>query len=910
MKDKYKKKEQLINELIDLRRRIAELEKSEAELKRTEEKLQRAKEEKTNILETMSELVIYVDTKMKILWANRAAAESVGLTADELVGSYCYKEWFQNSEPCPGCPAIKVLKTGQPQEGETISPDGRAWYFRGYPFQDANGEIVGIIEVVLEITERKRMEEELRNQRNLFETILAAAPDLLILKDRNSVYQSVNPSFCQFLGRNAEEIIGKTDFDLFPYNEAEIYRRDDAKVMESGRPQIQDEEATGAEGKKWLQVVKTPVYDARGTVVGSLCSVRDITERKHMEEALKESEEQYRTLAEAAQDLIFIINRDDRVQYVNNFAAQLVRSRPEEIIGKPREELFSPNVSTQQRRNLQKVFETGKPIYVEDKFPFPNHTVWLGTNLVPLGDSAGKVRAVLGISRDITERKRAEEERQKLVSLIENNSDFIGMSSMEGQVFYLNNAGQQLVGLDSIDEVRKTYIQDYIMDEDHQKFQDEILSTVLQNGSWKDEFKLRHFKTEMPISVEMNIFLIKESETGQPIAFAMLNRDITERKKMEGELIKAQKIESLGILAGGIAHDFNNILTGILGNITLAKAYVKPEDSVADRLTEAEKACLQAKDLTQQLLTFSRGGAPVKKTFSITELLKDSATFVLRGSSVQCEFSIPDDLWLVEVDEGQINQVISNLIINSAQAMPEGGTIKVQAENTVVWTKDIPPLKNGRYLKISIEDKGIGIQEEHLRRIFDPYFTTKQRGSGLGLAVAYSIIKKHEGYIDVKSQLGVGTTFFIYLPASEHNIINEKKIDKIFKGVGRILLMDDEDVVRHVVGEMLKHLGYNVEFAKDGAEAIKLYEIAKETGKPFDAVIMDLTVPGGIGGKEAINKLLEIDPNVKAIVSSGYSNDPVLSNYTEYGFCGGVAKPYKLEELGKTLHEIILGGGE
>ncbi|MBE9546567.1 MAG: response regulator, partial [Proteobacteria bacterium] len=387
------------------------------------------------------------------------------------------------------------------------------------------------------------------------------------------------------------------------------------------------------------------------------------------------------------------------------------------------------------------------------------------------------------------------------------------------------------------------------------------------------------------------------------IGVVLVFQDITEKRKTEEELLKTQKLESIGLLAGGIAHDFNNVLTAIIGNISLAKMYAKPGDKIFERLEETEKASLGAKDLTQQLLTFSKGGEPIKKTVAFLELISDSAGFALRGANVRCEFSMPDDLWPVEVDEGQMGQVINNLIINASQAMPEGGIIKVRAENMIIGPINVLPLKPGRYIKISIQDRGIGIQKEHLSRIFDPYFTTKQKGTGLGLTTVYSIIDKHDGHITAESELGVGTTFHIYLPASGKEITKSKDMEThILTGKGKILVMDDEEIVRDIVGEMLKHLGYEVAFAEDGAEAIEMYR-----NSPFDVVMMDLTIPGGMGGKEAIKKLLEIDPGARAIVSSGYSNDPVMANFEKYGFAGVVSKPYKIEELGKALYKVITG---
>lgn len=312
---------------------------------------------------------------------------------------------------------------------------------------------------------------------------------------------------------------------------------------------------------------------------------------------------------------------------------------------------------------------------------------------------------------------------------------------------------------------------------------------------------------------------------------------------------------------------------------------------------------MQATSLTQQLLTFSRGGAPIKKKTSVTDLIKDSATFALRGSNVSCNYSFPDDLWLTEADEAQLNQVVNNLVINAQQAMPKGGIIQVSAENMTIHAENTLSLKAGKYVKISIKDQGIGISAECLLKIFDPYFTTKQKGSGLGLATAYSIIKKHGGVISVESELNAGTIFQLYLPALEKEILIKKKAEeKPLIGKGKILLMDDEAVIRTLALRLLKRIGYEVHVANDGAEAIKLY---REANEPFDAVIMDLTIPGGMGGKEAIKKLLEIDPDVKAVVSSGYSNDPIMANFSRYGFKSVIAKPYNIRRLSEVLQKVI-----
>jgi two-component system cell cycle sensor histidine kinase/response regulator CckA len=314
----------------------------------------------------------------------------------------------------------------------------------------------------------------------------------------------------------------------------------------------------------------------------------------------------------------------------------------------------------------------------------------------------------------------------------------------------------------------------------------------------------------------------------------------------------------------------------------------------------------RSKDLAQQLMTFSRGGTPIKKTAFIEQIVRDSAEFILRGSNVKCEFFIANDVWPVEVDEGQMSQVINNMIINADQAMGNGGIIDVRIENQVVEHQNEMSLKEGRYVRITIEDHGTGIADEHIHKIFDPYFTTKEHGSGLGLATVYSIVKNHDGFVGVESKEGVGTSFFVYLPTSENDVpqVADRQPDAQ-SGSGRILVMDDEELIREVASEILDYLGYSAVACPDGKAAIELYRKAMSAGEPFAAVLMDLTIPGGMGGQETMKRLLEIDKDVIGIVSSGYCHDPILSDYKRYGFSGIVGKPYSMDALGTVLHDLL-----
>lgn len=396
-------------------------------------------------------------------------------------------------------------------------------------------------------------------------------------------------------------------------------------------------------------------------------------------------------------------------------------------------------------------------------------------------------------------------------------------------------------------------------------------------------------------------------EKGMMIGSVQVVHDITERKKLQDELIKMQKLESLGVLAGGIAHDFNNILTGIIGNLSFANMQIDPTTGIAKRLNECEKAAMQASELTRQLLTFARGGDPVRKIFDPFGIIKQNAAFILRGSNVRCITELADDLWRLDADEGQFKQVLNNLLLNAAQSMPGGGKIMLRGANAVFQPGNSRQLSPGEYIRIDIEDHGCGIPRENLGKIFDPYFTTKQNGYGLGLASVYSIVKRHGGDIQVSSFVGVGSCFTIILPAVPSRV---EELGTAAEAVapargGRILIMDDEEFIREIVSEILEFLGYDVESCADGREALERCRAASECRAPFDAVILDLTIPGGMGGKETAPLIREIDPAIVLIVSSGYSDDPVIANYRDYCFDGAIPKPFDAGTLGRELARLV-----
>ncbi|ABK97706.1 multi-sensor hybrid histidine kinase [Pelobacter propionicus DSM 2379] len=385
--------------------------------------------------------------------------------------------------------------------------------------------------------------------------------------------------------------------------------------------------------------------------------------------------------------------------------------------------------------------------------------------------------------------------------------------------------------------------------------------------------------------------------------------DITERESLQNRLLNAQRLESLGVLAGGIAHDFNNILTGIMGNISMARMVLAMPGKSDKLLDNAEKAALRATELATQLLTFAKGGAPVKKTVSIRKIVDESLSLAIRGTNVKGVVQLPDSLHDIEADEGQVSQVFNNIVINAVQAMPGGGEISVHGMNVVLGSENRFILPPGDYVKLSFTDQGCGMPEDVRKKIFDPYFTTKSHGMGLGLASVHSIVKRHGGYIDVRSTIGEGTTFTLLLPSTGKTSLEEETGERVTQcdvpAEGAVLVMDDEEMIRELAAEILGHLGYEVTTCASGEEAIRMYLGAKEGNKPFSYVIMDLTVPGGMGGRESAAEILAFDPCARLIASSGYSNNPVMASFRDYGFCGAIVKPYTPAELARVVHSIV-----
>lgn len=628
--------------------------------------------------------------------------------------------------------------------------------------------------------------------------------------------------------------------------------------------------------------------------------------RKKAEENLQASREKFAKAFQSSPDSISISDmRTGLLIEVNDGFERITGYKHDEVTGKTVADLNIWENSVDQKLLVEKINISGSIREFEFEINTKDgdiRTCLMSAEIINLNGKS----CLLAITRDITDRKRAEEalreSEERFRMLVENQGEGVVILDPDENFTFANPAAYSIFGSEDGKLIGRNLREFLNSNQARVTTNQTALRLKNMTSSYEMEF-IRKDGEKRFLHVTATPLL--ENDGGVKNILGVF-RDITENRRVEDELAKKEKLESIGLLAGGIAHDFNNFLTAILGNISLIKGNVSDVEDSYRILEDAEKATLQAQNLTRQLLTFSKGGIPVKETLPIAETLLETIRFTLSGSNVRCEYELPDDLKPVKFDKGQIGQVFQNIIINANQAMPDGGIIRLSAENIVIDENYTLTLSAGGYVKIRVKDNGPGISEENRKRIFDPFFTTKETGSGLGLTTAYSIIKKHDGFIDVDSSPGSGTTFTIYLPATEElpvPRIKESRSD--YTGSGRILVVDDEKFIRDMLERMLTRSGYNVSCAPEGSIAVEMYKNSLKSKSPFDLVVVDLTIPGGMGGKDIIIKLREINPDVKAIVSSGYSNDPIMANFENYGFAGRIAKPYKTNELYRVIQNVL-----
>jgi len=911
-----------------------------------EEAIRQERDRAQNYLDVARVMILALDRGGRINLINRRGCEILGWDEAELIG----KNWFDKCLPQevrePVKRVFERLMAGEIEPVEeydnpvlTRSGEKRVIHWHNALLRDEAGNITGSLSSGEDVTERMEINDRLE----LTRFSIDHAPDAVFWIRPDARFAQVNDTACRVLGYSREELLGMSVHDIDPVFTKEKWPGHWEELKK--RKQMTIETVHRArDGREFPVEVTINYLEFKGEEY-NFAVARDITERKQAEKLqsffLDVSEAISTT--KSLEELLEIIHRklgsliDVRNFYVALYDEQSeMYSFPYCVDEADQDEDFAPQ---QLKRSLTDyVRRTGKPLIVNDEvhrrlkesgvaemIGTPSK-IWLGAPLrTPRGVigvvvvqsytdpglySREDVALMSFVSEHIAmaiDHKRAEDALRKSETqykeLFESVMEGLGVTDENETIRLCNRAFASI-----FEETKENLIGRSLLD----YLPPAAMETIRSESEKRKQGHASQYEIEIRTSKGNRRTVLASispwfNEGGKYIGSLGAVVDITDRKRMEAELQKMMKLESVGILAGGIAHDFNNLLTAVIGNISLARTSPDIGEKARRRLLEAEKASLRAQGLTQQLLTFSKGGAPVKKTTSIAETIRDSARFALRGSNVRCEFSIPEDLWAVEADEGQISQVIGNLVINADQAMPEGGVIRLSAENRLVDKHDSLPLAEGRYVKIVVEDEGTGIPPENLSRVFDPYFTTKEEGSGLGLAISYSIIKRHEGHMAVESEPGRGSSFSIYLPAAEARLEPEEAPQPEIAASrgGKVLVMDDEDLVREVLTGMLTHLGHKVAVARDGAEAIRMAKAAAASGRSFDAAIMDLTIPGGMGGKEALGLIRRELPNLKAIVSSGYSNSPVMAEYKRYGFDACIAKPFKVDELQRVLQSVL-----
>ena len=679
-----------------------------------------------------------------------------------------------------------------------------------------------------------------------------------------------------------------------------------------------------------LKSVAPPVliiYPVLTLIIGLVLDrqeVRRNTERELAEnrKALFRERGLLRGVINSIPDLIVFKNTEGAYLGCNRSFESFVGIKEEDLLGKTVLDLFDKKRAESLKRIDDRVLATEESV-TQEEWVNDNggKTVLLNIVKTPFRGLDGALGGLVNISRDITERRQAENklaaEKERLAVTLRSIGDGVITTDVEGKVVLINKVAEDLTGWTQSEAGGRLLAEIFhiINEQTREQCENPVTKVLISKGIVElANHTVLIAKDGRERSIADSGAPIVNAE-GEIIGVVLVFRDVTEKIKMEQELLKVKKLESIGVLAGGIAHDFNNILGAILGNINIALLDQQLNDETQKILSEAEKASIRAKDLAQQLLTFAKGGKPVKEVSSLQSVIRDSADFVLHGDKTMCRYDIPDNLWPVDIDKGQIGQVIQNIVLNASQSMPDGGVVTLSCENLPCPQEHtngdgtLPFLSGqGDFVKISIRDNGSGIPEDVIERIFDPYFTTKKEGSGLGLSITHSIISNHGGHIKVESSPGVGTSFIFYLPAVKQ-VPETKNGAENVSGLSaqlRILVMDDEDMVRNVAKKMLERLGHQVDLAGHGEEAIKIYRSSLDAKQRFDLVIMDLTIPGAMGGKEAAREILGLDPNAKIIVSSGYSDDPIIADFKEFGFCAAIAKPYRLQDLSRLLGQIAV----
>jgi len=762
-------------------------------------------------------------------------------------------------------------------------------------------------------------EEALRRSEENFRLIVENAQDIIARFDRNYRYMYINPAASQYVPLRPEDFIGKTHRELgFPEDKARFWEETLQKVFKSGEAQAFELELDSIQGKAYFDWRIFPELDDHGKVNHVITVSRDITERRKVEDALRESEKRFRSIFNSAMDGIVLADATSRKFIMGNKTmCSMLGCTEDELRALGPKDIHPQDVMPRVTKHFEETARGAISVAQEIPVKRRDGSVFYADISASALNLGGRAH-FMGVFRDVTERKRVSEEQLKLVSIIETSSDLIATADLEGRLLYMNSAGLKLVGLDTIEDVRNKPVRDFHLEADYHRFEKQIMPSILHSGSWIGEIAFRHFKTGVPVPVEMNGFVIRDGETGQPIALANISRDIADRKrteeekqKLQAQLLQSQKMESIGQLAGGIAHDFNNILAAIVGYGNVLQIKMPANNPLRIDVDHMLEAADRAAQLTRSLLAFSRKQVLNIKPVHLNEIIARGEKFLRRiiGEDIDMKTIFHSDQ-IIMADNGQMEQVLMNLATNARDAMPKGGKLTFETDLLEI-TNDFISAHGfgtpGPYAVISVTDTGIGMDEETKQKIFEPFFTTKDigRGTGLGMAIVYGIVKQHKGYINVNSRDGKGTTFKIYLPVHSRQLEQRDKTISaapIKRGTETIMLAEDDATLRTFFRDILTEYGYTVVIAEDGEDAIRKFAERKDE---IQLCVIDMIMPKK-SGKDAYDEIQRIKSGTKVIFSSGYAAEKVLKDGLPAG-SKFIPKPSPPQELLKKIREMLDG---
>jgi len=746
----------------------------------------------------------------------------------------------------------------------------------------------------------------------LYQDFVENSQELFWQCDIAGRYTYLNPAWEHIFGYTRDEMLGRkfTDFQAPEVSQKDI--AEFSRLLQGGMSTGYETIHLGKSGNRInLLFNAKSTYTADGVCTGTRGTAHDITERKRAEMVLRRSETMNRSIIESSPMgmHLYELLPDGRLVFAgaNPAADRILGVDNALFIGKTIEEAFPPLAATEVPLRYREVAQTGC-LWQTEQVDYKDDAIRGAFHVVAFRTGSNMMAAMF---LDITSRKQVEyalrKSEERFRAIFNSTFQFTGLMTPNGVLVEVNRAALDFAGTSTKETINRPFWETrwWAGNESRVKQLKEAIQRAARGEFVRYEIELQG----AGLTTALIDFSLKPvfDESNTVVLLVPEGRDITALATMEEELQRTQKLDSLGILAGGIAHDFNNLMGGIFGYIDLALG--SSEDAtVCNYLECAVNTINRARGLTQQLLTFAKGGSPTMKVGNITPCITDAARFALSGSNVSCTFDLPDDIHQCNFDRNQISQVIDNMIINAQHAMPAGGRIEVSAVNVNVGKMEHAVLPEGRYAKISIKDFGIGIPRDLLPRIFDPFFTTKSRGHGLGLATCYSIVKRHGGAIDVESDPGNGSTFHIYIPAATDDaLVDIAPAHAVHKGNGCIIVMDDEEVILAIVKQMLPMFGYTVQCTENGQAAIDCYRTVIASGRVVAGMILDLTVPGGMGGIETVAEIRKLNSTIPVFVASGYADDPVMQHPAEYGFTASIPKPFVRKELAALLSAHMKG---